>query len=259
MGSRRRGLRSRPPAAGRHPRPRSGLCAGRSGQPARAHRRPARSASIGSRRRCPARAWQKHSAGAGSHGHRYYSWAWITLLAEDDTDTGCHHLLIRRNDATGEHAYLRCYSRGRYPAHPGGRGRTTLAHRGILPSRQRASPGWTSTKSGAGPPGTAGPPWPCSPMPSWPWPPPPNVTPNPPPTGLITLTVNEFRRLFDALLLAARHTITTLLRLVTLASTTPTPSPPKPLQTTRTPMITNYGCSTTTPKSSSESRLRPVA
>ena len=31
-------------------------------------------------------------------------------------------------------------------------------------------------------------------------------------TGLISLTVNEFRRLFDALLLAARHTITTLLR-----------------------------------------------
>jgi SRSO17 transposase len=52
----------------------------------------------------PARAWQKHSAGAGSHGHRYYSWAWITLLAEDDSDTGYHYLLIRRNDATGEHA-----------------------------------------------------------------------------------------------------------------------------------------------------------
>jgi hypothetical protein len=27
-------------------------------------------------------------------------------LPEDDTDTGTHHLLIRRNDATGEHAYL---------------------------------------------------------------------------------------------------------------------------------------------------------
>jgi len=31
------------------------------------------------------------------------------------------------------------------------------------------------------------------------------------PTGLITLTVNEFRRLFDALLLVTRHTITSLL------------------------------------------------
>ena len=34
---------------------------------------------------------------------------------------------------------------------------------------------------------------------------------SPAPTGLIALTVNEFRRLFDALLLAAKHTITTLL------------------------------------------------
>ena len=58
----------------------------------------------------PARAWQKHSAGAGSHGHRLYSWAWIALLPEDDTDTGQHHLLIRRNDRTGELAYLRCYT-----------------------------------------------------------------------------------------------------------------------------------------------------
>ena len=44
------------------------------------------------------------------HGQRLYSWAWIRLLTEDDTDTGTHHLLIRRNDTTGEHAYLRCYS-----------------------------------------------------------------------------------------------------------------------------------------------------
>ena len=33
----------------------------------------------------------------------------------------------------------------------------------------------------------------------------------PTPTGLITLTVNEFRRLFDALLLAAKRTLATLL------------------------------------------------
>ena len=33
----------------------------------------------------------------------------------------------------------------------------------------------------------------------------------PTPEGLITLTVNEFRRLFDALLLAAKHTINSLL------------------------------------------------
>ena len=46
----------------------------------------------------PKRAWWKHSAGTGSHGQRYYSWAWVELNAEDDTDTGQHHLLIRRND-----------------------------------------------------------------------------------------------------------------------------------------------------------------
>ncbi len=33
----------------------------------------------------------------------------------------------------------------------------------------------------------------------------------PAPTGQIELTVNEFRRLFDAVLLTARHTIATLL------------------------------------------------
>jgi SRSO17 transposase len=58
----------------------------------------------------PTHAWQTHSAGAGAHGLRLYSWAWFRLLPEDDTDTGIHHLLIRRNDTTGEHAYLRCYS-----------------------------------------------------------------------------------------------------------------------------------------------------
>jgi hypothetical protein len=33
----------------------------------------------------------------------------------------------------------------------------------------------------------------------------------PTPTGLIMLTVNEFRRLFDALLLVKTHTVTSLL------------------------------------------------
>lgn len=30
----------------------------------------------------PAHAWQKHSAGAGAHGPRLYSWAWFGLLAD---------------------------------------------------------------------------------------------------------------------------------------------------------------------------------
>jgi len=92
-------------------------------------------------------------------------------LAEEDTDTGFHHLLIRRNDATGEHAYLRCYSPRPVPLYilvtvAGQRWRieeSFQAAKGLV--------GSTSTRSGAGAPGTAGPPWPCSPMPSWPWPP----------------------------------------------------------------------------------------
>lgn len=70
----------------------------------------------------PIRAWQKHSAGTGSHGQRYYSWAWIALLteADGDTDTGYHYLLIRRNDATWRARLptLLLTTAG-HPAHPG--------------------------------------------------------------------------------------------------------------------------------------------
>ncbi|AKN16299.1 hypothetical protein B586_06585 [Mycobacterium haemophilum DSM 44634] len=63
----------------------------------------------------PTHAWRAHSAGA--HGPRLYSWVWFRLLAEDDTDIGVHHLLIRlligRNDTTGEHAVLRATARVR--------------------------------------------------------------------------------------------------------------------------------------------------
>ena len=55
----------------------------------------------------PPRAWQRISAGAGAHGHRYYDWAWITIQA---TGPGCHWLLARRNRRTRELAYYRCYA-----------------------------------------------------------------------------------------------------------------------------------------------------
>jgi hypothetical protein len=58
----------------------------------------------------PESEWQTYSAGPGSKGPRYYAWTWIELRPEDPDDTGCHYLLIRRNDTTGELAYLRCYS-----------------------------------------------------------------------------------------------------------------------------------------------------
>ena len=159
----------------------------------------------------PAHAWQKHSAGAGAHGPRLYSWAWFRLLAEDDTDSGVHHLLIRRNDASGEHAYLRCYSPRAVPLHTlvavaGQRWRIEESFqtaKGLVGLDQHQVRRWRSwhrwttlamlahaflAVACAIERDTA-----------------------PTPAGLIALTVNEFRRLFDALLLATNHTVATLL------------------------------------------------
>lgn len=127
----------------------------------------------------PTHAWQKHSAGAGAHGPRLYSWARFRLLAEEDTDTGVHNLLIRRNDVTGEHAYLRCYSPWPVPlrtlvAVPGQRWRVEAPSK---PPKVWSAP--ISTKFGAGARGIAGPPWPCSRTPSWPSPVPPNAMSSP--------------------------------------------------------------------------------
>ena len=47
----------------------------------------------------PEPSWQRYSCGPGSKGPRYYDWAWIALLPENDDepdDHGQHHLLIRR-------------------------------------------------------------------------------------------------------------------------------------------------------------------
>ena len=59
-------------------------------------------------RSLPRRAWRRLSAGAGAKGQRRYSWALVEIIG--DTDSGHHHLLVRRNDKTGELAYYRCYS-----------------------------------------------------------------------------------------------------------------------------------------------------
>jgi SRSO17 transposase len=159
----------------------------------------------------PKRAWQKHSAGAGSHGPRRYSWAWITLLAEEDADTGHHHLLIRRNDATGELAYLRCYA-----PHPvtlptlvtvaGQRWRieeSFQAAKSLTGLDQHQVRRWTSWHR-----------WTTLAMLAHAFLAVATATERhsqPTPTGLIMLTVNEFRRLFDALLLVTTHTVTGLL------------------------------------------------
>ncbi len=55
----------------------------------------------------------------------------------------------------------------------------------------------------------------------------------PAPDGLIPITVNELRRLFDALLLRPNRSLGTTAALVHLATTTPSPSPRQPLPTTR--------------------------
>lgn len=159
----------------------------------------------------PKHAWQKHSAGAGTHGLRLYSWAWFRLLGEDDTNTGVHHLLIRRNDTTGEHAYLRCYSPRPVPL------RTLVT---VAGQRWRIEESFQAAKGLTGLDQHQVRRW-CS-WHRW-------TTlamlahaflavataierdTTPTPAGLITLTVNEFRRLFDALLLAINHTVATLL------------------------------------------------
>ncbi|MFI6696389.1 IS701 family transposase [Streptomyces sp. NPDC050433] len=60
----------------------------------------------------PKRAWQKLSAGAGAKGHRFYDWA---VIDQAEPRIGRHQLLIRRNRATGELTYYRCWSPGPVP------------------------------------------------------------------------------------------------------------------------------------------------
>lgn len=55
--------------------------------------------------RLPVTAWQRHSAGRGAKGHRYYDWAWIHIGTSNQ-----RHLLIRRNRTTGELAFYLCWS-----------------------------------------------------------------------------------------------------------------------------------------------------
>jgi len=64
----------------------------------------------------PKRAWQCLSAGKDAKGHRFYDWAWITITATGgDAPEGQRWLLVRRNRRTGELAFYRCYAPGRVP------------------------------------------------------------------------------------------------------------------------------------------------
>lgn len=53
----------------------------------------------------PATTWQRHSAGLGAKGPRYYDWAWIHIGSDS-----YRHLLIRRNRTSGELAFYLCWS-----------------------------------------------------------------------------------------------------------------------------------------------------
>lgn len=65
--------------------------------------------------RLPKHVWQRHSAGKGAKGHRFYDWAWLGLTHGEDEPAGHRWLLIRRNRRTGELAYYRCYAPTRVP------------------------------------------------------------------------------------------------------------------------------------------------
>jgi SRSO17 transposase len=151
----------------------------------------------------PARAWQTYSAGAGSKGPRNYDWAWHQLLPEHD-NAGHHWLLIRRNAKTGELAYLLCYSPRRVPLPTlirvaGQRWRVEenfQAAKGLTGLDQHQVRRWTSWHR-----------WSVLAMFAHAFLAVATMIERahtPAPDGMIELTVNEFRKLFDALVLTGR-------------------------------------------------------
>jgi SRSO17 transposase len=155
--------------------------------------------------RLPAQAWQRHSAGAGAKGHRWYSWALVALLEPGQGHRGA---LIRRNDTTGELAYFRCYSTEPAPlptmvrvagqrwkveeAFQASKGLTGLDHHQVR--RWTSWHRWVTLAMLAHAflaVATAA-----------------ERDSTPAPAGLIELTVNEFRRLLEALLPPPLHATT---------------------------------------------------
>ena len=164
----------------------------------------------------PASAWERRSAGKGSKGPRYYSWAWLALDPETDPDTGHnaggqHHLVIRRNDETSELAYHRAWTPGPTTLPTlvrvaGQRWRVEenfQAAKGLTGLDQHQVRRWTSWHR-----------WTTLAMLAHAFLAVATCIERehaPAPAGLIELTVNEFRRLFDALLLTGRRGLATLL------------------------------------------------
>jgi SRSO17 transposase len=162
-----------------------------------------------------ARSWQTYSCGRGAKGHRDYAWAWIGIRPDpgdpDSSRAGEHHLLIRRTRSTGELAYLRCWtprptSLAELVRVAGQRWRieeSFQAAKGLVGLDQHQVRRWTSWHR-----------WTTLAMLAHAFLAVATAIERdtaPPPDGLIELTVNEFRRLFDALLLDQRPSIHTLL------------------------------------------------
>ena len=159
----------------------------------------------------PGRAWQTRSAGPGSKGERLYSWAWIALHPEQDKDPGHHHLLIRRNEVTGELAYHRCYTprptslsalvrvagqRWRIEeSFQTGKGLTGLDQHQVRRWKSWHRPTTLAMLAHAFLAVTTS----------------AEREHTPAPAGLIEITINELRRLFDALVLRPALTTATLL------------------------------------------------
>ncbi|MBW8707152.1 hypothetical protein MBT84_46725 [Streptomyces sp. MBT84] len=111
----------------------------------------------------PAKAWQRLSAGDGAKGHRFYDWAQVEI-DRPCASTGDRSLLIRRSRRTGELTFSRGYSAGPVPL-------STLVK--VAGRRWTVEGAFQSAKGlaglderAAGPPGIAGPRWPCSRTPS---------------------------------------------------------------------------------------------
>ena len=160
--------------------------------------------------------WQTYSCGRGAKGHRDYAWAWAAILpdpgdADPDGVTGTHHLLIRRTRSSGELAHLRCWtprptSLVQLVRVAGQRWRieeSFQSAKGLVGLDQHQVRRWTSWHR-----------WTTLAMLAHAFLAVATATERdhaPTPDGLIELTVNEFRRLFDAVLSDQRPSAAALL------------------------------------------------
>lgn len=153
----------------------------------------------------PTQAWQRLSAGAGSKGERYYSWALIDTT--EHPRVGSCHVLVRRNDSTKEFAFYRCYSPTPVPLNTlvrvAGRRWTVeesfQTSKGLTGLDQHQVRTWTSWHR-----------WITLVMAAHAFLAVHTATERlaqPAEPGLIQLTVNEFRKLFTILVLTPLHVI----------------------------------------------------